>query len=144
MVELIKESRAALATNYSLFNIIACYALTQYTGTVMDQFFFSYPSDFHFVYQDLVLNAFFVFILGNIATEDKLCKEKPPNSLFSVANLTQLIVYHLIQSSAQIMCLLAARGPFSESLNYYEIAGEKVNFQRYKDQGRGDFLFEST
>lgn len=144
MVELIKESRAALATNYSLFNIIACYALTQYSATIISQFFFSYPADFQFVYQDLVLNAFFVFILGNIATEDKLCKEKPSNSLFSLGNLTQLVVYHIIQTSAQILCLLAARGPFADSLKYYEVAGEQVNYQRYRDQGRGDFLFEST
>lgn len=140
MVELIKESRAALATNYSLFDIIACYALTQYSASIIDQFFFSYPADFQFVYQDLVLNAFFVFILGNIQTEDKLCKEKPSNTLFSVANITQLVAYHIIQTASQILCVVAAGGPYADSLNYYAIAGEKVNFKRYQSQGRGDFL----
>ena len=33
MVELIKECRAGLATNFSLFNIMATYALTQYVVT---------------------------------------------------------------------------------------------------------------
>ena len=35
MVELIKECRAGLATNFSLFNIMATYALIQYTTTVV-------------------------------------------------------------------------------------------------------------
>ncbi len=85
-----------------------------------------------------------MFILGNIATEDKLCKQKPSNTLFSVANITQLVVYHVIQTAAQILCVVAAAGPFADSLDYYAIAGEKVNYKRYQSQGRGDFLMEST
>lgn len=119
MVELIKESRAGLATNYSLFNIIACYALTQYSASIIDQFFFSYPADFQFVYQDLFLNAFFVFILGNIATEDTLCRERPSNTLFSLSNITQLVSFHIIQTAAQILCVAAAAGPFADKLDYY-------------------------
>ena len=35
MVELIKECRAGLATNYSLFNIMAIYSLIQYNTVVI-------------------------------------------------------------------------------------------------------------
>ena len=35
MVELIKEGRAGLATNFTLFNVMAAYSLTQYTTTVV-------------------------------------------------------------------------------------------------------------
>ena len=35
MVELIKECRAGLATNFTLFNVMAAYSLTQYTTTVV-------------------------------------------------------------------------------------------------------------
>lgn len=35
MVELIKECRAGLATNFSLFNIMALYALTQFSTTII-------------------------------------------------------------------------------------------------------------
>jgi len=35
MVELIKECRAGLATNFSLFNIMASYSLTQYTSSII-------------------------------------------------------------------------------------------------------------
>ena len=35
MVELLKECRAGLATNFSLFNIMASYSLTQYTTSII-------------------------------------------------------------------------------------------------------------
>jgi hypothetical protein len=118
--------------------------LTQYTESIIDQFFFSYPADFQFIYQDLFLNAFFVFILGNIATADHLCKEKPSASLFSVANITQLLFYHVIQTLGQILSVMAAGGPFADTLNYYSVGGEQTNYKKYVAQGRGDFLKEST
>ena len=144
MVELIKESRAGLATNFSLFNIMACYALTQYASSVIDQFYFAYPSDFQFIYQDIILNLSFVFLLGNIPTADTLSKERPSNTLFSAANLTQLVLFHLIQVAAQILAVLAAGGPFANSLNYYSIAGVRVNYQRYVAKGKGGFLYDCT
>lgn len=87
MVELIKESRAGLATNFSLFNIMACYALTQYTSSVMDQFFFAYPADFQFVYQDLFLNLTFVFLLGTLFLTQET---SAPLTLFAKKNLAPL------------------------------------------------------
>ena len=35
MVELIKECRAGLATNFSLFNIMAIYSLIQFSSTII-------------------------------------------------------------------------------------------------------------
>ena len=98
---------------------MASYALTQYTMSIVDQFFFSYPADFQFVYQDLFLNLCFVFTLGNIATEDHLSLRRPTNSLLSWGNITQLLVYHIVQSVLQVLVVLAAGGPFSDALNYY-------------------------
>lgn len=40
--------------------------------------------------------------------------------------------------------MLAAGGPFSESLNYYSIAGQDTNYQRYLKEGKGDFLMGTT
>lgn len=76
-----------------------------------------------FVYQDLFLNAFFVFILGNIGTADELCKEKPPASLFSFANVMQLLFFHVVQTAGQILAVVAAGGPFAETLDYYSQGG---------------------
>ena len=46
MVELIKECRAGLATNFSLFNIMAIYSLIQSTSQVICQLMLQYPADF--------------------------------------------------------------------------------------------------
>lgn len=72
MVEVIKECRAGLATNFSLFNIMATYALTQYVTTSICEIFFSYPAQFQYMYWDLACNFFFVIFVGYTATADKL------------------------------------------------------------------------
>ena len=43
----------------------------------------------------------------------------------------QLLLFHLIQFSAQVIGVLAAGGPFADTLNYYTIAGLKVNYKKY-------------
>ena len=122
---------------------MACYSLCQYTATVIDEFFFSYLADFEFLYQDIILNLTFVFILGNIPTAERLSKEKPSNSLFSVGNIVQLLLFYLIQFSVQILAIFAAGGPYANSLNYYNIAGMKVNHERFS-ANNNTFLIDST
>ena len=43
----------------------------------------------------------------------------------------QLLLFHLIQFAAQVIGVLAAAGPFADTLNYYAIAGLKVNYKKY-------------
>eukprot|EP00919_Chromeraceae_sp_WS-2016_P027497 GHVR01065284.1.p1 GENE.GHVR01065284.1~~GHVR01065284.1.p1 ORF type:complete len:127 (+),score=1.17 GHVR01065284.1:682-1062(+) len=74
MVELIKECRAGLATNFSLFNIMAIYSLIQYTTTIICQIFYSYPSDFQYLYWDLACNFFFFLVFGYTETAESLSK----------------------------------------------------------------------
>jgi cation-transporting ATPase 13A2 len=64
MVELIKECRAGLATNFSLFNIMAIYSLIQYSTVVIVEKYLQYPADQQFLYWDLVLNFFFIIFIG--------------------------------------------------------------------------------
>ncbi len=61
-----------------------------------------------------------------------------------MGNITQLLTFHIIQTSAQILSVVAAGGPFSDKLDYYSTGGEEVNYKKYISQGRGDFLKEST
>lgn len=68
MVELIKECRAGLATNFSLFNIMAIYSLIEYTTTVISEKYLQYPADLQFLYWDLVLNFFFILFIGYTST----------------------------------------------------------------------------
>ena len=74
MVELLKECRAGLATNFSLFNIMAIYSLDQYTSVIIIQFFFGFPGDFCYLYWDLCCNFIFLLVIGNTGTAKKLTK----------------------------------------------------------------------
>lgn len=102
MVELIKECRAGLATNFSLFNIMAIYSLIQYTTTVVSQKFLQYPADLQYLYWDLALNFFFILFIGNTYTARDLSIEKPKSSLFCFSNLFQILIAFGTQAAGQI------------------------------------------
>jgi cation-transporting P-type ATPase 13A2 len=68
MVELIKECRAGLATNFSLFNVMAIYSLIEYTTTVISEKYLQYPYDLQYLYWDLCLNFFFIVFIGYTRT----------------------------------------------------------------------------
>ncbi len=74
MVELLKECRAGLATNFSLFNIMAIYSLIQYTTTSITQYYFAYPWDLQYLYWDVFCNLVFFLAIGYTKTADKLSK----------------------------------------------------------------------
>ena len=123
VVELIKESRAALATNFSLFNIMALYSLVQYSSTIIVQFFFSYPADFQYLYWDLGGNFFFFLTFGYTATADKLNKHIPNNSLFCFTNIFQVVFMFGIQLIGQICMMLALGGAFNADIDYSKNGG---------------------
>ena len=122
---------------------MATYSFTQYTSSVILQYFYSYPYDYHFVFWDVCLNISFVFLLGNIGTATELTKQRPPSTLFSFANILQLFVFYLLQLAVQLLAIMAIRGPFADNIDYYAIGGEEVNSRRYRAEGASDFLFDS-
>ena len=127
VVELLKECRAGLATNFSLFNIMAIYSLIQYTSTIIAQLFFAYPSDFHYLFWDLGGNFFFFLTFGYTGTVDKLSKLRPNSSLFSLTNVFQVVFMFGIQVLGQISMILALSGSFSDSVNYANTGGMDIN-----------------
>ncbi len=102
VVELIKECRSGLATNFSLFNIMALYSLIQYTSTIIAQFFYAYPSDFQFLYWDLAGNFFFFLTFGYTGTVSSLSRHVPNNSLFC---LTNIVMNELLCRSGSVIDL---------------------------------------
>ena len=68
MIELIKECRTGLATNFSLFNIIAMYSFIQSTTTIILLRFLQLPKDSQYLYWDLCLNFFFILVVGYTKT----------------------------------------------------------------------------
>lgn len=131
VVELIKECRAGLATNFSLFNIMALYSLIQYTSTILTQFFYCYPSDFQYLYWDLAGNFFFFLTFGYTGTVNKLSRHLPTNSLFSFTNAFQVIFMFVIQLVGQICTVLALAGAFNPDIDYANNGGQDVNAMKY-------------
>lgn len=106
MVELIKECRAGLATNFSLFNIMAIYSLIQYTSSLICEYYLQYPADFQYLYWDVCLNFFLILFIGYTGTADKLSIQRPRNSLFSLTNTVQIIIMFILQFAGQICSIL--------------------------------------
>ena len=141
VVELIKECRAGLATNFSLFNIMALYSLIQYTSTILVQFFFSYAADFQYLYWDLAGNFFFFLTFGYTATVKRLTKHIPNDSLFCLTNIFQVIFMFGIQLIGQICMVLAIAGAFNDDIDYSRNGGSSVNEAKYLIEE--DFLLET-
>lgn len=120
MVELIKQCRGGLATNFSLFNIMALYSLIQYTTTVTTQWFYGYPADLQYLYWDLFCNFFFFLTLGFTPPARRLSVLRPSDSLFSVGNLTSVLLLFGIQMFGQfLVIILMSKSKFATILNYW-------------------------
>lgn len=133
MIELIKECRGGLATNFSLFNLMALYSLIQYTSTVITQFYYGYPADLQYLYWDIGCNFFFFLTIGYTASADSLSILRPNDSLFSVSNVICVLVMFIIQLVGQIsVILLMANPPFNSVIGYDTNAGEAVNLAKYQ------------
>ena len=120
MVTLLRECRAGLVTNMSLFNIMALYSMIQYTTSVIAQYFYSYPSDFQYLFWDIGCNLFFFLLVGRIGSASELTKDRPNATLFSVSNLSYVIVMVILQAVGQMSVILALSGVFAEENNYFE------------------------
>lgn len=142
MVELLKECRAGLATNFSLFNIMALYSLIQYSTVVICQFYFSYPADFQFLYWDVFCNFFFFLTFGYTQTADYLSRLKPSGSLFTLSNILQVLLMFGIQLAGQILMIVALSQIFNEKINYEQTGSESVNHQAYIDNNNS-FILDS-
>lgn len=102
MIELIKECRGGLATNFSLFNVLAMYTLVQYTTTSISQRYLQYPGDLQYLYWDLCLNFVFMVFIGYTKTADELTADKPRSSLFGALNVFQMLAAFGLQVAGQI------------------------------------------
>ena len=135
MVELIKECRAGLVTNFSLFNIMALYSLIQYTTVVICQYNFSYPSNGQFMYWDIFGNFFFFMTVGYTATTEKLSAAKPSKSLFTITNLAQIGIMYLLQLLGQLFMIYSLENFYPVESGYESAGGGDDGYTRYKNNG---------
>lgn len=106
MVNLIRECRGGLASNFNLFNVMTMYSLIQYTSTVMCLYFYAYPSNLQYLYWDIACNFFFFLTIGFTSSEKKLSKQIPSDSLFSISNVVCVLSMFILQFICQILSLI--------------------------------------
>ena len=106
---------------------MASYSLTQYTTSIIDQIFYSYPADLHYLYWDIGCNFFFIVVFGFTAPADKLSVAIPNNSLFCFTNLFSVLFFFGINVLGQVSMLLAFSGVFNDTIGYTSIAGMDNN-----------------
>lgn len=119
MVELIKECQAGLATNFSIFNIMALYSLIQYNTVLICQYYFGFPSDFSYLYWDLADNFLFFLTFGYTGTAAVLSKHRPSKSLFSISNITSVMVIFFIQLIGQFLMIFGLVYIYADEIGYY-------------------------
>jgi hypothetical protein len=93
---------------------MALYSLIQYTSTIITQVYYAYPSDFQYLYWDLAGNFFFFLTFGYTGTVEKLTKERPNSSLFSITNIVQVLSMFLIQLIGQVCMIITLSGSLGE------------------------------
>ena len=135
MVQLIKQCRAGLATNFSLFNIMASYALTQYVVTTISEIFYAYPAQYQYMYWDLACNFFFIILIGRTGTTSSLSSARPSNSLFCFSNLFQVMFSFILILIGDICMVTSLSGLFSSLIDYPQVGGFQVNLDRYLQDG---------
>lgn len=133
-----KECRACFVTNFSLFNIMALYSLTQYTTTLISEFYFSYPWDFQFLYWDIFCNFLFFLPYGYTGTAEKLSPTIPRGSLFTLSNLTQVLIIFGLQVTGQILMIVGLTQIFTVPMDY----SSENTYKRFTDNG-SDFVLDS-
>lgn len=75
------------------------------------EFFYAYPSDFHYLYWD-GCNFLFFLTIAYTGTIEKINKHIPSISLFSITNIFQVLFIFVIQLLGQICMILALSGLF--------------------------------
>ena len=112
---------------------MALYSLIQYSTVVICQFYFSYPSDFQFLYWDIFCNFFFFLTFGYTKTAETLSKDKPSSSLFTISNVFQVVIMFGFQLTGQILMLVGMSQIFSQEIDYFNIGSESTNRAKYDE-----------
>jgi magnesium-transporting ATPase (P-type) len=97
---------------------MALYSLIQYTTTIITQYYFAYPADFEYLYWDVFCNFIFFLTIGYTKTADKLSKDIPSSSLFTISNLFQVLLAFGLQLVGQILIMVGLTQIFRNAISY--------------------------
>lgn len=93
---------------------MAIYSLVQYNTVLIVQFFYGFPGDFHYMYWDVCCNFVFFLTFGYTGTATKLTKQAPNCSLFTVANIAQLLIAFVIQMGGQLAMIVGLSSIYAD------------------------------
>jgi magnesium-transporting ATPase (P-type) len=75
--------------------------MIQYTSTMVAYYYFSMPSDWHYLYWDLIISSSLSVTMNLNKAADKLSIQRPTSSLISWSCLFSIMSAVLIQGVAQ-------------------------------------------
>ena len=97
---------------------MATYSLIQYTTTIITQYNYSYPVQYHYLYWDIFCNFLFFLTIGYTRTVTKLSTQIPNGSLFTASNITQVLIMFGFQLAGQILMIAGVTRFFADGLEY--------------------------
>jgi len=98
LVDVLKEGRCTLATNFHNFKFMALYSMCQFTATTTSYTQITSLANYQFLWQDLAVNMPLFLLLGLTSPYHTLTNELPGESLFSARCLTSVIGAIVIQA----------------------------------------------
>ncbi|KAJ7251534.1 Ca-transporting ATPase [Mycena haematopus] len=109
VIEVIKESRAALVTSFSCFKYMALYSMIQFTTVTLLYSFASSLGDFQFLYIDLFIIIPVAVAMGRTLPYPRIHSKRPTASLVSKKVLASIIGQIIITSGVQLWGYLWVR-----------------------------------
>ena len=135
LIQVLREGRCTLATNFQCFKFMALYSMIQFTACSILYTQLSNLSDSQFLWQDLCLIVPIFVTMSYTGPCDELSVDLPPDSLFSMTCLISVFGQITLQFLGQLALLLILKqqaffipaektrpDPFSFSLDAQENA----------------------
>eukprot|EP00331_Platyophrya_macrostoma_P000052 CAMPEP_0176405802 /NCGR_PEP_ID=MMETSP0127-20121128/536_1 /TAXON_ID=938130 /ORGANISM="Platyophrya macrostoma, Strain WH" /LENGTH=538 /DNA_ID=CAMNT_0017784893 /DNA_START=162 /DNA_END=1778 /DNA_ORIENTATION=+ len=106
LLEILREGRCTLATNFQCFKFMALYSMIQFTATCILYLQLANLADMQFLWQDLFIIIPVFVTMSFTGPCDELSVDMPPDSLFSLTCLVSVFGQILLQFVGQIILLL--------------------------------------
>ena len=106
LVEVLKEGRCTLATNFQCFKFMALYSIIQFTAVSILYTQLSNLNDWQFLWQDLFIIVPIFVTMSYTGPCDELSIDMPPDSLFSLTCFLSVFGQIIIQFLGQFVLLL--------------------------------------
>lgn len=108
-LEVLKEGRCALATNFHNFKFMALYSMCQFSAVVISYTQITNLGDYQFLWQDLAVNFPLFLTLGYTKAYPKLTSKLPDDTLFSAKCLISVLGSIIIETVGCVAVLFTLK-----------------------------------